>query len=199
MPDQEQWLKPWNPGRGLLILTAEENKRPKSVESIQDRCFSRCIGTVQSHRFDETLAIPMSKQISGKSRSRSGREVNGRAFEKRLEVLDGELNDHCPFSPSHPSYTGRCRFSTAIGGFVFGLSSRSPFRPRPEQVAALIKGATYLLSDVPNKPLGLMLVVIQEVEKEDWVWTASRSERTSLVGSALEAVIFPKRSQRKGR
>ena len=38
----------------------------------------------------------------------------------------------------------------------------------PEQKAALIKGATELLSDVLNKPPGLTFVVIQEVELDDW-------------------------------
>jgi 4-oxalocrotonate tautomerase len=38
----------------------------------------------------------------------------------------------------------------------------------PEQKAALIKGATDLLSDVLNKPPGLTFVVIQEVALEDW-------------------------------
>jgi 4-oxalocrotonate tautomerase len=38
----------------------------------------------------------------------------------------------------------------------------------PEQKAALIKGATDLLSDVLNKPPGSTFVVIQEVEMENW-------------------------------
>ena len=38
----------------------------------------------------------------------------------------------------------------------------------PERKAALIKGATDLMVDVLNKPPALTLVVIQEVEREDW-------------------------------
>lgn len=38
----------------------------------------------------------------------------------------------------------------------------------PEQKAALIKGATDLMSDVLNKPPALTFVVIQEVELADW-------------------------------
>ena len=38
----------------------------------------------------------------------------------------------------------------------------------PEQKAALIKGATELLSDVLNKDPARTFVVIQEVELEDW-------------------------------
>jgi 4-oxalocrotonate tautomerase len=38
----------------------------------------------------------------------------------------------------------------------------------PEQKAALIKGATDLLSDVLNKPPAGTFVVTQEVELEDW-------------------------------
>lgn len=37
-----------------------------------------------------------------------------------------------------------------------------------EQKAALIKGATDLLSDVLNKPPALTFVIIQEVELDDW-------------------------------
>jgi 4-oxalocrotonate tautomerase len=37
-----------------------------------------------------------------------------------------------------------------------------------EQKAALIKGATSLLSDVLNKPPALTFVIIEEVELEDW-------------------------------
>lgn len=38
----------------------------------------------------------------------------------------------------------------------------------PEQKAALIKGATNLLTDVLNKPSTLTFVIIEEVELEDW-------------------------------
>ena len=38
----------------------------------------------------------------------------------------------------------------------------------PEQKAALIKGATDLMSEVLNKPPALTFVVIQEVELADW-------------------------------
>jgi 4-oxalocrotonate tautomerase len=38
----------------------------------------------------------------------------------------------------------------------------------PGQKAALIKGATDLMTDVLGKPPGLTFVVIQEVEMEDW-------------------------------
>ncbi len=37
-----------------------------------------------------------------------------------------------------------------------------------EQKAALIKGATNLLTDVLEKPANLTFVIIQEVELEDW-------------------------------
>jgi 4-oxalocrotonate tautomerase len=39
-----------------------------------------------------------------------------------------------------------------------------------EQKAALIKGASQLLLDVLNKPLEATLVVIEEVEMENWGW-----------------------------
>ena len=39
---------------------------------------------------------------------------------------------------------------------------------KPEQKAALIKGATDLLADVLNKPPGLTFVVIEEVDMENW-------------------------------
>jgi 4-oxalocrotonate tautomerase len=38
----------------------------------------------------------------------------------------------------------------------------------PEQKAALIQGATELLTNVLNKPPALTFVIIQEVELEDW-------------------------------
>jgi 4-oxalocrotonate tautomerase len=38
----------------------------------------------------------------------------------------------------------------------------------PEQKAALIKGATDLLSDVLNKPPAWTFVVIEEVDLENW-------------------------------
>ena len=39
-----------------------------------------------------------------------------------------------------------------------------------EQKAALIKGASQLLLDVLNKPLGATFVVIEEVELDNWGW-----------------------------
>jgi 4-oxalocrotonate tautomerase len=39
-----------------------------------------------------------------------------------------------------------------------------------EEKAALIKGASELLSDVLNKPLDSTFVVIEEVDIENWGW-----------------------------
>ncbi len=56
-----------------------------------------------------------------------------------------------------------------------------------EQKAALIKGATDLMSNVLNKPPALTFVIIQEVELDDWgvgglpvteYWRQTRSRST---------------------
>ena len=39
-----------------------------------------------------------------------------------------------------------------------------------EQKTVLIKGASQLLLDVLNKPLGATFVVIEEVDMENWGW-----------------------------
>lgn len=59
-----------------------------------------------------------------------------------------------------------------------------------EQKAALIKGATDLLTDVLKKPPGLTFVIIQEVELDDWGVAGlpvPEYRRQAATGAASEA------------
>ncbi len=72
---------------------------------------------------------------------------------------------------------------------ALGFSRRSPYRPTPEQNAPLVKGATDLLSGVPNKLTGLMFEAIQEGENEDWT---GRAVYNALIAVCRARVSFRK-------